>query len=70
LYEFDPYKQIINIKDGEGFSPKFSRDKFPFSIVDPFETQRNPGCSVKFRSEGYKKIMMQFRTVLDQFAAA
>ena len=65
-YEYDQKNQLINIKDG-GFTRKFMRDKYPFSIVDPFETQRNPGCSVKFQSDGHKKIMMQFRAALDHY---
>mmetsp|Transcript_21780 Transcript_21780/g.33658 ORF Transcript_21780/g.33658 Transcript_21780/m.33658 type:complete len:162 (+) Transcript_21780:2507-2992(+) len=40
-----------------GFSQKFRKDRFPFSIVDPFEVQRNPGCSVKFHSLPHKTIM-------------
>ena len=56
-------KQVINIKEagsesirkekktkGAGFTQKFHRDRYPFSIVDPFEVQRNPGCSVKVHS--------------------
>jgi len=38
------------IRGGAGFSQKFHKDRFPFSIVDPFEVQRNPGCSIKFHS--------------------
>ena len=47
--------QVIRV--GAGFSQKFHRDRFPFSIVDPFEVQRNPGCSVKFHSPAHKKII-------------
>ncbi len=36
-YEFSQNSQVIDIKSPKGFSTKFSRDKFPFSIVDPFE---------------------------------
>ena len=42
---------------GAGFTQKFHKDRFPFSIVDPFEVQRNPGCSVKFQSAAHKKII-------------
>lgn len=36
-YTFDSSKQVIDIKNGNGFSTKWSGDKYPFSIVDPFE---------------------------------
>ena len=55
------------IKTGAGFSQKFHKDRFPFSIVDPFEVQRNPGCSVKFHSNAHKKIIAQFIAALDKF---
>jgi hypothetical protein len=58
---------IINISDGGGFSKKLTKDKHPFSMVDPFETNRNPGCSVKMYSNEHKKIMMQFRAALDHY---
>ena len=54
-------------KAGAGFSQKFNRDRFPFSIIDPFEVQRNPGSSVKFHSPAHKKIIRQFRAALDKF---
>lgn len=66
-YTFDANKQVIDVKNGGGFSPKCSRDKYPFSIVDPFEQQRNPGCSVYMGSDGHRKIMMHFRGALDRF---
>lgn len=56
-YDFDQTRQQINVKDG-GFTEKETKDKCPFSIVDPFESQRNPGRSVLMHSEGHKKIMM------------
>lgn len=37
-------------------------------MVDPFEVQRNPGCSVKFHSNSHKKIMAQFRAAIDKFS--
>jgi len=46
-----------SLNRGAGFTQKFHRDRFPFSIVDPFEVQRNPGCSVKFHSPAHKKII-------------
>lgn len=67
VYEFDYNNQVIDIKNSSGFSPKCSRDKYPFSIVDPFEASRNPGCSVYMNSDSHKKIMMQFRSALDRF---
>lgn len=50
-----------------GFSLKQERDRFPFSIVDPFDSHRNPGSTVKFHSPGHKKIQAQFRAALDKF---
>ncbi len=35
-----------NIEGRAGFSRKFQKDKYPFSIVDPFEVLRNPGCTL------------------------
>ena len=67
VYEFDYNNQVIDIKNGGGYSPKCSRDKYPFSIVDPFEASRNVGCSVYMNSDSHKKIMMQFRSALDRF---
>jgi len=66
-YEFDSHSQVIDVKNGGGFSPKCSRDRYPFSIVDPFEATRNPGCSVYVNSEAHRIIMMQFRNALDRF---
>mmetsp|Transcript_28370 Transcript_28370/g.27318 ORF Transcript_28370/g.27318 Transcript_28370/m.27318 type:complete len:200 (-) Transcript_28370:35-634(-) len=69
-YCFDPQNQVINVKDGEnGFAAKSTKeeDKYPYSIVDPFETYRNPGISVKFDSPSHAKIQMQFRAALDHF---
>ena len=45
-YEFDPNNQVINIKDTKGFSDKVKKNKYPYTIVDPFEDLRNPGVSV------------------------
>lgn len=61
--------QQTNTQIRAGFTQKFHRDRFPFSIVDPFEVQRNPGCSVKFHSPCHKKIISQFRAALDKFTA-
>ena len=66
-YEFDSTTQVIDIKNGGGFSPKCSRDRYPFSIVDPFEPTRNPGCSVYLNSDAHRQIMLQFRNALDRF---
>mmetsp|Transcript_32695 Transcript_32695/g.24140 ORF Transcript_32695/g.24140 Transcript_32695/m.24140 type:complete len:107 (+) Transcript_32695:139-459(+) len=65
-YEFDPSSQEINVKEG-GFTAKSEANKLPFSIVDPFEKYRNPGTSVKFETQAYAKIQMQFRAALDHF---
>jgi hypothetical protein len=35
-----------NIEGKAGFCQKFQKDKYPFSIVDPFEVMRNPGCTL------------------------
>ena len=37
VYEFDTANMIIDIKEG-GFTQKKIKDKYPFSIQDPFET--------------------------------
>ena len=66
-YEFDYNQKVIDIISNSGFSPKYTRNKYPFSIVDPFETSRNPGCSVYLNSDAYMKIMMQFKNSLDHF---
>ena len=66
-YQFNGNSQVIDVKNSKGFTPKISKDLFPFTIVDPFEQQRNPGSSVLMNSKGHKKIMMHFRSALDQF---
>ena len=67
LYEFDSSTQVIDIKNGGGFSPKCSRDRYPFSIVDPFEATRNPGCSVYMNSDAHRTIMLHFKSALGRF---
>jgi hypothetical protein len=62
----------INIKEtgsdfGAGFSKKLLRDNFPFSIVDPFEVQRNPGCTVYVNSIEHTNIMAKFKLALKKF---
>ena len=66
-YQFNSNSQVIDVKNSKGFTPKISKDLTPFTIVDPFEQQRNPGSSVLMNSKGHKKIMMHFRSALDQF---
>lgn len=69
-YEFDQRTQVIDVKNGGGFSLKCSRDRYPFSIVDPFEPTRNPGCSVYMNSDAHRSIMMQLRSALDRFTVS
>ncbi len=66
-YEFDYHTQVIDVTNRTGFSRKCSRDRYPFSIVDPFEATRNPGCSVYMNSDAHRIIVMQFRNALDKF---
>eukprot|EP00351_Strombidinopsis_sp_SopsisLIS2011_P004836 CAMPEP_0116887768 /NCGR_PEP_ID=MMETSP0463-20121206/22407_1 /TAXON_ID=181622 /ORGANISM="Strombidinopsis sp, Strain SopsisLIS2011" /LENGTH=50 /DNA_ID=CAMNT_0004551097 /DNA_START=1016 /DNA_END=1168 /DNA_ORIENTATION=- len=47
----------ISVKDTNGFVKKYEKDNFPFSIIDPFDVQRNPGSTVRFNQNGHKKIM-------------
>ena len=67
VYEFDQHRQMIDISCGDGFSTKSGKDMYPFSIVDPFDTGRNPGQSVKMGSKQHKIVMMQMRVALDRF---
>lgn len=67
VYEFDCNKRVIDVKNGGGFSPKCSRDRYPFSIVDPFEPTRNPGCSVYINSEAHRQIMHEMKQALNRF---
>jgi hypothetical protein len=57
LYEFEPTRQIISIKEPTGFMRKCQSDKLPFSIVDPFDVHKNPGRTVKASSAQHKQIM-------------
>jgi hypothetical protein len=66
-YQYDSTSYVIDVTSGTGFSEKWTKDKYPFSIVDPFEVTRNPGCSVYKNSDSHRKIMMQFRAALDKF---
>jgi len=57
LYEFNHQTMAISVKDTNGFVKKYEKDNFPFSIIDPFDVQRNPGSTVRFNQNGHKKIM-------------
>lgn len=54
LYEFEPTRQIISIKETTGFTRKCKPDKLPFSIIDPFDMHKNPGRTVKASSAQHK----------------
>ena len=58
LYEFDPQKYVISVKEPSGFARKCQSDKLPFSIVDPFDVHKNPGRHVKTNSVQHRQIMM------------
>ena len=57
---FDSKYEQINIR-ADGFIKKYVADNFPFSIVDPFDDNKNPGDSVRFGTEQHAKILHEFK---------